>query len=90
MYNWTVKRALCHESAHITWTDCNIGSNTIKYPGIVLKGDNSTVRFSRLHSAGHGQVQDTGARIIHIGKIPWQCFSKGVSLGRWGKFLSLA
>jgi Fe-S cluster assembly protein SufB len=81
MYNWTVKRGICYENAHITWTDCNIGANTIKYPGIVLKGDNSTGDVLSLAFAGNGQVQDTGARIIHIGKnTRSNILAKGVSL----------
>lgn len=81
MYNWTVKRGLCHENAHITWTDCNIGANTIKYPGIVLMGNNSTGNVLSLAFAGQGQIQDTGARIIHIGKnTRSNVLAKGVSL----------
>jgi len=81
MYNWTVKRGLCHENAHITWTDCNIGANTIKYPGIVLLGDNSTGDVLSLAFAGKGQIQDTGARIIHVGKnTRSNILAKGVSL----------
>lgn len=81
MYNWTVKRGICYENAHITWTDCNIGANTIKYPGIVLKGDYSTGDVLSLAFAGQGQIQDTGARIIHIGKgTRSNILAKGVSL----------
>ena len=81
MYNWTVKRGICHDSAHITWTDVNIGANTIKYPGIILKGKNSTGNVLSLAFAGSGQIQDTGARIIHIGEnSKSNILSKGVSL----------
>lgn len=81
MYNWTVKRGLAHENAHITWTDCNIGANTIKYPGIVLLGDNSTGDVLSLAFAGNGQTQDTGARIIHVGKnTRSNILAKGISL----------
>ncbi|HNI25210.1 MAG TPA: Fe-S cluster assembly protein SufB [Leptospiraceae bacterium] len=81
MYNWTVKRGLCMENAHITWTDCNIGANTIKYPGIILQGDNSTGSVLSLAFAGKGQIQDTGARIIHAGKNPRSnVLAKGISL----------
>lgn len=81
MYNWTVKRGLCHSRAHITWTDCNIGANTIKYPGIILKGDHSTGNVLSLAFAGGGQVQDTGARIIHVGRnTRSNILAKGVSL----------
>ncbi len=81
MYNWTVKRGLCHDHANITWTDCNIGANTIKYPGIVLKGDYSTGSVLSLAFAGKDQIQDTGARIVHIGKnTKSNVLAKGISL----------
>lgn len=81
MYNWTVKRGLCEEGAHITWTDCNIGANTIKYPGIILKGDHSTGDVLSLAFAGGGQIQDTGTRIIHVGKnTRSNVLAKGISL----------
>lgn len=81
MYNWTVKRGLCEERAHITWTDCNIGAQTIKYPGIILKGDHSTGDVLSLAFAGKDQLQDTGARIIHSGKYTRSnILAKGISL----------
>ncbi len=81
MYNWTVKRGLAEEGGHISWTDVNVGANTLKYPGIVLKGDNSTGDVLSLAFAGNGQIQDTGARIIHIGKnTRSNILSKGISL----------
>ena len=81
MYNWTVKRGMCHDSAHITWTDVNIGAQTIKYPGVILKGDNSTGDILSLAFSGNGQIQDTGARIIHVGKnTKSNILAKGISL----------
>lgn len=81
MYNWTVKRGLCEERAHITWTDVNIGAQTMKYPGIILKGDHSTGDILSLAFAGNGQIQDTGARVIHVGKnTRSNILAKGVSL----------
>lgn len=81
MYNWTVKRGLAERGAHITWTDVNIGAQTVKYPGVILKGDNSTGDILSLAFAGNGQVQDTGARIIHVGKnTRSNILAKGISL----------
>ncbi len=81
MYNWTVKRGICYDYANITWTDCNIGANTIKYPGVVLKGDHSSGSVLSLAFAGKDQIQDTGARIIHIGKnTKSNVLAKGISL----------
>ena len=81
MYNWTVKRGLCGERAHITWTDVNIGAQTMKYPGIILKGDHSTGDILSLAFAGKEQIQDTGARVIHVGKgTRSNVLAKGISL----------
>ena len=81
MYNWTVKRGLCKERAHITWTDVNIGAQTMKYPGIILKGRDSTGDILSLAFAGKGQIQDTGARVIHVGKnTRSNVLAKGISL----------
>lgn len=81
MFNWTVKRGICYENAHITWNDVNVGAQTIKYPGIILYGDNSTGDVLSLAFAGRNQIQDTGARIIHIGKnTRSKILAKGVSL----------
>lgn len=81
MYNWTVKRGVAERGAHITWTDVNIGAQTMKYPGIILKGDHSTGDILSLAFAGGNQIQDTGARIIHAGKnTRSNVLAKGVSL----------
>jgi Fe-S cluster assembly scaffold protein SufB len=81
MYNWTVKRGMCEKGAHVTWTDVNVGANTVKYPGIILKGDNSTGDILSLAFAGSGQIQDTGARIVHVGKnTRSKILSKGIAL----------
>ncbi len=51
------------------WIDGNIGSKvTMKYPACILKGNNSTGTCITISVAGSGQIQDTGARMIHLGK----------------------
>lgn len=81
MYNWTVKRGVAKERAHITWTDCNIGANTIKYPAIVLEGDGSTGDILSLAFAGGDQLQDTGGKIEHIGRnTRSNILAKGISM----------
>jgi len=51
------------------WFDGNIGSKvTMKYPACILKGDNSSGTCITISVAGNYQEQDTGARMIHIGK----------------------
>ena len=51
------------------WIDGNIGSLvTMKYPCCILKGDYSKGTCITISVAGNGQIQDTGARMIHMGK----------------------
>ena len=51
------------------WIDGNIGSfKTMKYPACILKGDNAEGVCITISVGGNGQSQDTGARMIHIGK----------------------
>lgn len=67
--NLVTKRALVSKNATMEWIDGNIGSNiTMKYPCCVLKGDNSKGTCITISVAGNKQEQDTGARMIHIGK----------------------
>ena len=74
--NWSVnvnnlvtKRALVLENAKMEWIDGNIGSAiTMKYPSCILKGDNSTGTCITISLASSNQEQDTGSRMIHIGK----------------------
>ena len=40
----------------------------MKYPACILKGDNSSGTCVTISVAGLNQEQDTGARMIHIGK----------------------
>ena len=69
VYNLVTKRALVDESGVMEWIDGNIGSKvTMKYPCCVLKGDNSRGTCITISVAKSGQEQDSGARIIHIGK----------------------
>ena len=51
------------------WIDGNIGSKvTMKYPCCILKGDNSSGTCITISVASSGQEQDSGARMIHLGK----------------------
>lgn len=69
VYNLVTKRASVEENGIMEWIDGNIGSKvTMKYPCCVLKGDNSKGTCITISVAGSGQEQDTGARMIHIGK----------------------
>ena len=69
VYNLVTKRALVEENGNMEWIDGNIGSGiTMKYPACILKGDNSHGTCITISVASNNQIQDTGARMIHIGK----------------------
>lgn len=69
VYNLVTKRAIANKNSKVEWVDGNFGSKvTMKYPAIILKGDNSSGQIISLAVAGKGQVQDAGAKVIHIGK----------------------
>ena len=69
VYNLVTKRAQVEENGLMEWIDGNIGSKvTMKYPCCVLKGDYSKGTCTTIALADKGQIQDTGAKMIHIGK----------------------
>ena len=69
VYNLVTKRALVEENGIMEWIDGNIGSAlTMKYPCCILKGDNSSGTCITISVATNKQIQDTGSRMIHLGK----------------------
>ena len=69
VYNLVTKRAVVEENGLMEWIDGNVGSKTnMKYPCCVLKGDNSRGSCITVAAAGEGQIQDSGAKMIHLGK----------------------
>jgi len=67
--NLVTKRALCEDYGHMEWIDGNIGSKiTMKYPACVLKGEGAKGTIVSIAFAGTGQIQDAGAKMIHLGK----------------------
>ena len=69
VYNLVTKRALVDENGTMEWIDGNIGSKvTMKYPCCVLKGNNSSGTCITISVASSKQNQDSGARMIHLGK----------------------
>lgn len=69
VYNLVTKRAIVEEGGTMEWVDGNIGSKvTMKYPACILKGDYSKGTCTTIALADNMQVQDTGAKMIHIGK----------------------
>ena len=70
VYNFVTKRGICKgESSKISWTQVETGSAiTWKYPGCILKGDNSTGEFNSVAVTNNYQQADTGTKMIHMGK----------------------
>lgn len=67
--NLVTKRAFVDTDGVMEWIDGNIGSNvTMKYPACILKGDRAEGTCITISVATNHQEQDTGARMIHIGK----------------------
>ncbi len=67
VYNLVTKRAVAYENAIMEWIDGNIGSKkTMKYPSILLKGENAKGIVVSAAYAGKNQEQDTGTKIFHL------------------------
>ncbi|OGG06787.1 Fe-S cluster assembly protein SufB [Candidatus Gottesmanbacteria bacterium RIFCSPHIGHO2_01_FULL_42_12] len=67
VYNLVTKRARVEENGSMQWLDVNIGSKlTMKYPSCYLVGRGAKGETLSLAIAGKGQIQDTGAKMIHI------------------------
>ncbi|MDB4282764.1 Fe-S cluster assembly protein SufB, partial [Akkermansiaceae bacterium] len=83
VFNLVTKRGLAHEDAEIRWIDCNIGSRlTMKYPGVVMKGERARGEVISIALANDGQHQDTGAKMIHAANnTTSNVISKSISIG---------
>ncbi len=69
VYNLVTQRGLAYDNAKIEWIDCNIGSkSTMKYPSVVLVGNNSKGEILSMSLADKNQHLDSGGKLIHIGK----------------------
>lgn len=67
--NLVTQRAIVDDDGLMEWVDGNIGSKLcMKYPCCILKGDRSHGSTTSVAVAGPGQFQDTGAKMIHIGR----------------------
>ncbi|MCD6596465.1 MAG: Fe-S cluster assembly protein SufB [Bacteroidales bacterium] len=83
--NFVTKRGLCKgDHSKISWTQVETGSAiTWKYPGCILKGDNSVGEFYSVAVTNNHQQADTGSKMIHIGKnTKSTIISKGISAGK--------
>jgi|YelNatPaOPRAMG01_1025707.scaffolds.fasta_scaffold77077_1 Fe-S cluster assembly protein SufB len=66
VYNLVTKRARAETEAHVEWIDGNIGSRlTMKYPSVYLMGPKASGEVLSVAYAGAGQMQDTGAKMVH-------------------------
>ena len=67
VYNLVTKRAIVEENGLMEWIDGNIGSKVnMKYPCCILKGAYARGSCISVASAGLNQIQDTGAKMIHL------------------------
>lgn len=65
--NLVTKRAVCEAGAHMEWIDGNIGSMiNMKYPACILKGPKAKGTTISIAYAGLNQIQDAGAKMIHL------------------------
>lgn len=65
--NLVTKRAVCEAGAHMEWVDGNIGSMiNMKYPACILKGEKAKGTTISIAYAGPNQIQDAGAKMIHL------------------------
>ncbi len=84
IYNFVTKRGECRGAyAKISWTQVETGSAiTWKYPGTILRGDNSSSEFYSVALSNNFQQADTGTKMIHIGKNTKSIvISKGIAAG---------
>jgi len=67
--NLVTQRSIVDEDGLMEWVDGNIGSKLcMKYPCCILKGDRAKGSTISIAVASQGQFQDTGAKMIHLGK----------------------
>ena len=67
VYNLVTKRAIVDENGLMEWIDGNVGAKTnMKYPCCILNGTGARGSCITVAAAGKGQIQDTGAKMIHL------------------------
>ena len=66
-YNLNTKRALVEKNGAVEWISGNLGSGvTMLYPCSILRGEGAKSDSLGIAYAGEGQVQDVGAKAIHL------------------------
>jgi len=84
IYNFVTKRGRADgRKSKISWTQVETGSAiTWKYPGVILKGDDSVGEFYSVALTNNHQQADTGTKMIHLGKNTRSTIvSKAISAG---------
>ncbi len=82
-YNLNTKRAKVESEALIEWVGGNMGSGvTMLYPCSILAGEKARADHLGIAFANSGQIQDTGAKVIHAAsntssKVVMKSLSKG-------------
>lgn len=67
VYNLVTKRAIVEENGLMEWIDGNVGAKTnMKYPACILNGPHARGTCITVAGAGKNQIQDTGAKMIHL------------------------
>ena len=67
--NLVTKRTSVDDYGHMEWIDGNVGSGiNMKYPACILKGKGAKGTTVSIAFASEGQIQDTGAKMIHLGE----------------------
>ncbi|HLD42919.1 MAG TPA: Fe-S cluster assembly protein SufB [Candidatus Nanoarchaeia archaeon] len=95
-YNLNTKRAIVESNGIVEWINGNLGSGcTMLYPCSILKGDGAASDSLGIAFAGPGQNQDTGSKVIHLGRnthstIRAKSISKGGGISSYRGYLRVA
>lgn len=67
VFNLVTQRAKVFANAKMEWVDSNLGAKvTMKYPSCILMEPGAHGEVLSMAFAGKGQIQDTGAKMIHL------------------------
>jgi Fe-S cluster assembly protein SufB len=94
-YNLNTKRAIVQKNAVMEWIGGNMGSGvTMLYPCSMLVGEGAHADHLGVAFANAGQVQDTGAKIVHAAphtssKVVMKSLSKGGGIAMYRGLLQV-
>ncbi len=82
IYNLVTKRAKVFQNGVMEWVDGNLGAKTtMKYPSCYLAEEGAYGEMLSIAYAKNGQIQDTGAKMLHLAKnTASKIVAKSVSL----------